>query len=122
MTDVSPQEMANKLMSDGFSRTGPVAENLTDPITDTAMVVTLDQLRPYELDPRLTRNPLYEEIKASIRQRGLDAPPPITRRPGADHYIIRNGGNTRLAILRDLWSVTKDRAVLPYRLPVPPLA
>jgi len=65
-------------------------------------------LRPYELDPRLTRNPLYEEIKASIRQRGLDAPPPITRRPGADHYIIRNGGNTRLAILRDLWSVTKD--------------
>lgn len=108
MTDVSPQEMANKLMSDGFSRTGPVAENLTDPITDTAMVVTLDQLRPYELDPRLTRNPLYEEIKASIRQRGLDAPPPITRRPGADHYIIRNGGNTRLAILRDLWSVTKD--------------
>lgn len=108
MTDVSPQEMANKLMSDGFSRTGPVAETLTDPITDTAMVVTLDQLRPYELDPRLTRNPLYEEIKASIRQRGLDAPPPITRRPGADHYIIRNGGNTRLAILRDLWSVTKD--------------
>lgn len=108
MTDVSPQEMANKLMSDGFSRSGPVAETLTDPITDTAMVVTLDQLRPYELDPRLTRNPLYEEIKASIRQRGLDAPPPITRRPGADHYIIRNGGNTRLAILRDLWSETKD--------------
>jgi ParB family protein of integrating conjugative element (PFGI_1 class) len=108
MTDASLQEMANKLMSDGFSRTGPVAETLTDPITDTAMVVTLDQLRPYELDPRLTRNPLYEEIKASIRQRGLDAPPPITRRPGADHYIIRNGGNTRLAILRDLWSETKD--------------
>ncbi|MFJ4089630.1 ParB family protein [Pseudomonas psychrophila] len=108
MANVSPQEMANKLMSDGFSRSGPVAETLTDPITDTPMVVTLDQLRPYELDPRLTRNPLYEEIKASIRQRGLDAPPPITRRPGADHYIIRNGGNTRLAILRDLWSESKD--------------
>ena len=32
----------------------------------------------------------------------------VTRRPGEDHYIIRNGGNTRLAILRELWSETKD--------------
>src|SRR3546814_4247422 len=47
-------------------------------------------------------------IKASIRERGLDAAPAITRRPGEDHYIIRNGGNTRLAILRELWSETKD--------------
>ncbi|MBN0350714.1 hypothetical protein JTM62_35460, partial [Pseudomonas aeruginosa] len=32
----------------------------------------------------------------------------ITRRTGEDHCIIRNGGNTRLAILRELWSETKD--------------
>lgn len=108
MADISEQEMAAKLMSDGFGRTGPVAGALTDPVADTPMVVTLDELRPYELDPRLTRNPLYDEIKASIRERGLDAPPPITRRPGSDHYIIRNGGNTRLAILRELWAETKD--------------
>ena len=38
------------------------------------MVVTLDQLRPYDHDPRVTRNPAYAEIKASIRERGLDAP------------------------------------------------
>ncbi|SUD31385.1 transcriptional regulator [Pseudomonas fluorescens] len=108
MTDASPEDIVSKLLSDGFTRNGPVASSMSDPIADTPMVVTLDQLRSYELDPRLTRNPLYEEIKASIRQRGLDAPPPITRRPGADHYIIRNGGNTRLAILRDLWSESKD--------------
>jgi len=72
------------------------------------MVVTLDQLRPYDHDPRKKRNPAYEEIKVSIRERGLDAAPAITRRPGEDHYIIRNGGNTRLAILRELWSETKD--------------
>ncbi len=94
-------------MSDGFGRAGPVAGALTDPVADTPMVVTLDELRPYELDPRLTRNPLYDEIKASIRERGLDAPPPITRRPGSDHYIIRNGGNTRPAILRELWAETE---------------
>ena len=108
MADISEQEMAARLMSDGFSRTGPVAGVLTDPVADTPMVVTLDELRPYELDPRLTRNPLYDEIKASIRERGLDAPPPITRRPGAAHFIIRNGGNTRLAVLRELWAETKD--------------
>lgn len=107
MANIFPREMAGKLMADGFSRSGPVAQVLSDPVTDTPMVVTLDDLLPYELDPRLTRNPLYDDIKASIRERGLDAPPPITRRPGADHFIIRNGGNTRLAILRELWSETK---------------
>jgi ParB family protein of integrating conjugative element (PFGI_1 class) len=115
MATVTPEEMAGKLMAEGFSRSGPAAQVLSDPVTDTPMVVTLDDLRPYELDPRLTRNPLYDEIKASIRERGLDAPPPITRRPGAEHFIIRNGGNTRLAILRELWSETKDERF--FRIP-----
>ncbi|MBK3907696.1 ParB family protein [Pseudomonas aeruginosa] len=108
MADPTPQDMAAKLLAKGFERNGPSAAALTDPIADTPMVVTLDELRPYEHDPRVTRNPAYEEIKTSIRERGLDAPPAITRRPGEAHYIIRNGGNTRLAILRELWSETKE--------------
>ncbi|TEP82030.1 hypothetical protein IPC70_09195 [Pseudomonas aeruginosa] len=108
MADFSAQEMAEKLLVDGFTPGTPAASELSDPIADTYVVVTLDELRPYELDPRLTKNPRYEEIKASIRERGLDAPPPITRRPGAPHYVIRNGGNTRLAILRELWTETKE--------------
>lgn len=108
MADMTSQDMAGKLLAAGFERSGPSAAALTDPIADTPMVVTLDQLRPYDHDPRKKRNPAYEEIKASIRERGLDAAPAITRRPGEDHYIIRNGGNTRLAILRELWSETKD--------------
>ena len=115
MATVTPKEMAGKLLAEGFSRSGPAAQVLSDPLTDTPMVVTLDDLHPYELDPRLTRNARYDEIKASIRERGLDAPPPITRRPGAEHFIIRNGGNTRLAILRELWSETKDERF--YRMP-----
>ncbi|HCL4203443.1 TPA: ParB family protein [Pseudomonas aeruginosa] len=115
MADLTPNEMAGKLLTEGFSPGAQVAAELTDPIVDTPMVVTLDELRPYELDPRLTRNPLYDEIKASIKERGLDAAPPITRRPGADHFIIRNGGNTRLAILRELWSETKDERF--FRIP-----
>lgn len=115
MATVTPEEMAGQLLAEGFSRSAPAAQVLSDPLTDTPMVVTLDDLHPYELDPRLTRNPLYEELKASIRERGLDAPPPITRRPGAEHFIIRNGGNTRLAILRELWSETKDERY--FRIP-----
>ena len=83
-------------------------EALCDPIIDTPMVMTLDRLKAYDLDPRVTRNPRYDEIKASIRHRGLDAPPAITRRPGEPHFRIRNGGNTRLSILNELWSETKD--------------
>lgn len=108
MAEMTPRDMADKLLTAGFQRTGPAATALSDPIADTPMVVTLDQLRPYEHDPRVKRNPAYEEIKASIRERGLDAPPAITRRPGEEHFIIRNGGNTRLAILRELWAETKQ--------------
>lgn len=72
------------------------------------MVVTLDQLQPFNLNPRVTRNPRHDDIRASIRARGLDAPPTITRRPGETSYVIRNGGNTRLAILRELWTETHE--------------
>lgn len=115
MADMTPDNVAAKLLASAFERSGPSAAALTDPIADTPMVVTLDQLRPYDHDPRVTRNPAYEDIKASIRERGLDAPPAITRRPGEPHYIIRNGGNTRLAILRELWSETKDERF--FRIP-----
>ncbi|MBG6817156.1 ParB family protein [Pseudomonas aeruginosa] len=115
MAELTPQDMAAKLMAPGFERSGPSAAALSDPIADTPMVVTLDELRPYDHDPRMTRNPAYDEIKASIRERGLDAPPAITRRPGEAHYIIRNGGNTRLAILRELWSETKEERF--FRVP-----
>lgn len=108
MADLTPDDMAARLLADGFKRVGPDAAVLSDPVADTPMVVTLDQLHPYELNPRVTRNPIYDDIKASIRERGLDAPPAVTRRPGEPHYIIRNGGNTRLAILRELWTETKD--------------
>lgn len=115
MSELTPQDMAAKLLADRFERSGPVADALSDPIADTPMTMTLDQIQPYDLNPRVTRNPRYEEIKASIRERGLDAQPAITRRPGETHYIIRNGGNTRLAILRELWSETKDERF--FRIP-----
>ena len=110
MADLTPEAMAAKLMATPFERASPAVAALSDPIADTAMVVTLDELRPYDRNPRLARNPLYDAIKDSIRTRGLDSPPQVTRRPGEKHYIIRNGGNTRLAILRELWAETDRKS------------
>ena len=107
MKKLTQEEITEKLHQDHF-RQGPELGRLSDPLTDTPMLVTLEQLRPYEHNPRFIRNPLYDDIKASIRERGLDQPPPITRRPGETHFIIRNGGNTRLAILGELWHETRD--------------
>ncbi|NCE85783.1 ParB family protein [Pseudomonas sp. Q1] len=107
MKKLTQEEITKKLHQDHFPR-GPEMERLSDPLTDTPMLITLKQLRPYEHNPRFIRNPFYNDIKASIRERGLDQPPPITRRPGETHFIIRNGGNTRLAILGELWQETRD--------------
>lgn len=107
-TKVTKELIERQMGAKGFSSNAAPLKRLTDPLQDTPMVVTLDQLRSYEHNPRKTRNPLYDEIKASIKARGLDQPPLITRRPDEDHYIIRNGGNTRLEILNELWRETKD--------------
>lgn len=115
MAERPSTDMAARLLAEGFSRAAPPAAALSDPITDTPIIVTLDQLRPYDLNPRVTRNPLYEEVKASIRERGLDSPPAVTRRPEAPTYIIRNGGNTRLAILNELWVETREERF--FRIP-----
>ncbi|THA08968.1 ParB family protein [Rodentibacter caecimuris] len=72
------------------------------------ITVTLDQLRPYEGNPRRTKNPAYEEIKASIKSRGLDHSPNITQRPGDSFYTILDGGNTRLQALNELFKETKE--------------
>lgn len=70
--------------------------------------VSLEQIQPFTLNPRVTRNPGYDALKASIRARGLDNPPVLTRRPGDEKYMLASGGNTRLAILNELWLETQD--------------
>ncbi len=107
MKTPTPEEITDKLHQAHFPHRVGV-QGIEDPRCDTPMVVTLEQLRPYEHNPRIIRNPLYAELKASIRDRGLDQSPPITRRPGEAHFIIRNGGNTRLAILTELWQETHE--------------
>ena len=108
MAKPTAHDVAAQLLAPPFARETPLAPTISDPLADTPMQVTLDQICPYQLNPRRSPNPQYDAIKASIRQRGLDQPPSITRRPGEAHFIIRNGGNTRLAILKELWEETGE--------------
>ncbi|MEA9976516.1 MULTISPECIES: ParB family protein [unclassified Pseudomonas] len=109
---LSRDEIKGKLLQGSFMNNGPHVPQLSDPVADTPMLIALDKLRPYEFNPRINRNPLFDQLKTSILNRGLDAPPPITRRPGEEFFIIRNGGNTRLAILNELWRETRDEQFL----------
>ncbi|AYC17838.1 hypothetical protein DZA65_00933 [Dickeya dianthicola] len=87
------------------------------PVSEMPMLLTLDQLRPNPDNPRTSRNPRYDEIKASIRARGLDSLPKVTCDPeGAGEYIFSDGGNTRYKILCELWKETGDERF--YRIHV----
>lgn len=79
------------------------------PASEMAMVLTLDQIRPNPDNPRNAKNPRYEDIKASVRARGLDSVPKVTLDPDGDGvYIFSDGGNTRYQILCELWQETGD--------------
>lgn len=80
----------------------------SDPVVPMPMLVEVARIECYDGNPRLERNPLYSEIKESIRARGLDRPLVITRRPGAEKYMCQAGGNTALTILQELYVATKE--------------
>lgn len=45
-------------------------------VGDTPMMVSLEQLRPYELNPRVVRNPLYDDIKLQSASAAWISRPP----------------------------------------------
>ncbi len=73
---LSKELIKGKLLQGTFANSTPAVQ-LSDPIVDTPMVLTLEQLRPYDHNPRLNRNPRYDDLRASILSRGLDASPPV---------------------------------------------
>jgi len=79
-----------------------------DPISTTPMVLPLAQIDLYDNNPRSAANAMYDDIKTSIEANGLHQPLVITRRPGEANYMIRAGGNTRLAVVKDLYANNND--------------
>jgi len=112
MTSKKVQTLSEQLLQRGRSPTSNTVAVL--PVSEIPMVLTLDQLRPNPDNPRTTRNPKYDDIKASILARGLDSVPKVTKNPDSaeDVYIFSDGGNTRYAILNELWEETRDQRFL----------
>ena len=70
--------------------------------------VEITRIGCYERNPRRSKNPEYDRIKASILMSGMDQPLLITKRPGEKDYIVQAGGNTRLQILKELFEATGE--------------
>ncbi len=79
-----------------------------DPRHDCQIELRIEQIRPYERNPRRANNAKFAEIKESIRSTGIRNPLTVTRRPGEKHFIVEAGGNTRLLALQQLWEETRD--------------
>jgi ParB family protein of integrating conjugative element (PFGI_1 class) len=108
------EEISDLLNTPHFGDSGSELPS-ADPITVMQLVLTLDQIRPYDRNPRRDRNPRFDEIKESIRaQRGLNTPLNITKRPGDADYMVEAGGNTRLQILQELWEEAQEECF--YRI------
>ncbi len=81
----------------------------SDPIVITQIILKLEQIKPYDKNPRQAQNPKYQSIKDSVKQqRGLNNHFNVTRRPGDELYMIQSGGNTRYAVLRELYDESGD--------------
>lgn len=80
----------------------------TGPGIECQIELGIEEIRPYEHNPRRTTNAKFDDIKESIRAGGLRSPITVTQRPGEMHYIVEAGGNTRLMAVRQLWAETKD--------------
>jgi glucose/arabinose dehydrogenase len=95
MSNVRSLNLGDAMLQRGKSPAQAADNNtptVTQPVNEMAMVLTLDQLRPNPDNPRKGRNPRFEEIKASVRARGLDSIPKVTRDPdGDDVYIFSDG-------------------------------
>lgn len=103
----------NSSVEELLNRTGFDNSNFelkpSDPITKTSLVLKVSDIDLYDHNPRRSRNQDYDDLKSSIRAtRGLDNPLSVTKRPNAERYIVRAGGNTRLQILKELLEETND--------------
>lgn len=71
--------------------------------------IAVDDIDFFDKNPRRQHDKeLYGQIKESIRASGVQHPVHITRRPNESRYILAQGGNTRLKIVKELYQETGD--------------
>lgn len=73
------------------------------------MSLPISEIDFFDKNPRRLHDvSSYAAIKESIRSSGIQQPVHVTQRPGESKYVLAQGGNTRLKILRELLEETGD--------------
>lgn len=83
----------------------PSASAHLDPrmeIEGSVSILSIEDVDFYEHNPRVSKNPKYAELRQSIAADGITNILTVTRRPGGTCYFPYGGGNTRLAIAKEL--------------------
>lgn len=76
---------------------------------DRIILVPLSEIDSFERNPRRKRNPEdWNELKESIRARGVENPIKVTQRPGSGRYVVAAGGNSRLGVMKELHQETQE--------------
>jgi len=73
--------------------------------------LNIDQIDLYDKNPRITKNPEYDAIYASLKADGFNKGAlDVTQRPDDDplKVFVKGGGNTTLSILKNLYEETGD--------------
>ncbi|KAG0924533.1 hypothetical protein G6F31_019088 [Rhizopus arrhizus] len=110
-----------QMIASRLSERSPEPAAIDSALTNVITLNVRHDCRLYERNPRTVRNEKYDEIKESVRKRGLDQMISVTQRPGEKHYIPAKGGNTRLEILQELVAegesqfLHMDFVMVPYR-------
>jgi ParB family protein of integrating conjugative element (PFGI_1 class) len=97
------------LAETSLSRKNPVPASTLPQLNSVVLAIPVDEIEPYEKNPRHARNEAIEDLEASIRTSGgLDGIIQVMRQPGKSHYVCAKGANTRLTIIKKLWAETRE--------------
>lgn len=108
---LSPEDLRARMVKESLN-VGLPNDNSAQLSIDTESQMTLPvmEILLYDKNPRQTINDQWDAIKESIRStKRLNSPLVVTRRPGEKKYMVGKGGNTRLAILQELFAETSDQ-------------
>ena len=75
------------------------------------LTLNIEQVSTYDKNPRIQKNAEYDSIYESIKSNGLENSLCVTQRPDDDplSFFLIRGGNTRLAIIKELYRETGDK-------------
>jgi len=62
------------------------------PTSESSYPIDIFEIDHYDRNPRRVRNEKYDEIKESIRAKGLENPLIVTQRPDSERFMLKAGG------------------------------